>query len=224
MRPFFICWSDLNENISEPSLRSLCSPLQQSTDRISAPCRLSDRQTAREANALISGCHMIGLAWVLSNKALMSTFNCLHGFPCQVTHTHMHTQTHARTHCFEAYLSHWKQHPSDTKFVFIGRVQTDYNGCHSRTLGRNVTPFTSIHTLKQCTSLKSIEGLINLWCWFIPTATGRHPCFHLRITVDHLLWLLVCSYVSHRTEVLLMKSRTESHMFTRYEKNFTTIN
>lgn len=85
-------WPKLNQNISEPSWLSLCSPLQQATDSISAPSRLMGRQAERGANALITACHMMGLAWVLSNKALMSSFNCLHGIPCQalpelLTHT-----------------------------------------------------------------------------------------------------------------------------------------
>lgn len=91
-------WPKLNQNISEPSWLSLCSPLQQATDSISAPSRLMGRQAERGANALITACHMMGLAWVLSNKALMSCFNCLHGIPCQalpelLTHTHRYYST-----------------------------------------------------------------------------------------------------------------------------------
>ena len=40
---------------------------------------------------------------------------------------------------------------------------------------RNVTekPFSSIHTLPQCTGLESIEGLINLWCCFFSTCRSK---------------------------------------------------
>lgn len=61
-----------------------------------ADCQ-TGRQAVREANALISACHMIGLAGVLSNKALMSTFNCLHGFPCQINDTNTLVDTHIHT-------------------------------------------------------------------------------------------------------------------------------
>lgn len=77
-------------------IASLCSPFQLATDSISAPCRLPDSQAAREANALITACHMMGLAWVLSNKASMSTFNCLHRrpLPIEANAWVKHTQTH----------------------------------------------------------------------------------------------------------------------------------
>lgn len=52
-----------------------------------------DRQTgSKRANALIAACHMIGLAGVLVNKALMNSFNCLHEFPAK--HPELHTNAH----------------------------------------------------------------------------------------------------------------------------------
>lgn len=103
-RIYFVSgWPKRNLNISEPSWLSLCSPLQRATDSISAPCRLADSQAAREANALITACHMIGLARVLSNKALMSSFNCLRSAPLAppakpcLNHTDTRTSTLAHT-------------------------------------------------------------------------------------------------------------------------------
>lgn len=103
-RIYFVSgWPKRNLNISEPPWLSLCSPLQRAADSISAPCRLPDSQAAREANALITACHMIGLARVLSNKALMSSFNCLRSAPLAPpapspawtaqTHAHPHLHT-----------------------------------------------------------------------------------------------------------------------------------
>lgn len=148
---FVSSWPKRNLNISEPSWLSLCSPLQRATDSISAPCRLPDSQAAREANALITACHMIGLARVLSNKALMSSFNCLRSAPLASTrpppHTHTpgkpclnHTDTRASTLAHTAtgvgrvHLSRLKWRPSDTEFVFITGEQTDHYRCHSNTL------------------------------------------------------------------------------------------
>lgn len=97
-RIYFVSgWPKHNLNISEPSWLSLCSPLQQATDSISAPCRLPDSQAVREANAVITACHMIGLARVLSNKALMSSFNCFRAPPQALPEPQTHTYPHLHT-------------------------------------------------------------------------------------------------------------------------------
>lgn len=142
-RIYFVSgWPKCNLHISEPSWLSLCSPLQRATDSISAPCRLPDSQAAREANALITACHMIGLARVLSNKALMSSFNCLRSAPSPpaLPEPHRHARIHTCTHCDgggeggRVRLSRLKWRPSDTEFVFIAGEQTDHYRCHSNTL------------------------------------------------------------------------------------------
>lgn len=137
-RIYFVSgWPKCNLNISEPPWLSLCSPLQRATDSISAPCRLPDSQAAREANALITACHMIGLARVLSNKALMSSFNCLRSAPPAPLPSPAWT---TQTHCSgggeggRVRLSRLKWRPSDTEFVFIAGEQTDHYRCRSNTL------------------------------------------------------------------------------------------
>lgn len=130
---------------------------------------------------------MIGLAWVLSNKALMSTFNCLHGFPCQVTHAHMHR--HARTHThmhtvLENICPIWNSvqviqnlySSAEYKQTIMAVIPGHY---WAMWLWRSLSPpFAPSHNALNQKINK--VWLIVVLCY--TKETGLHHCFHLKIT------------------------------------------
>lgn len=152
---------------------------------------------------------MMGLAGVLSHKALMNSFNCLHGKPCQ-TLPALHTDPHCRV---DTYLSHLEWWVQIIQFEFIRGVKPP------------ITVVSPAHWWGVCSRIWGWTCSLNLnspftqlkreWWWFYCSLW----CGHAIKTVSNSLGVSLCS---QRIGVHLNNNGSETWLSTQ-DKNIYNL-